>query len=142
MSPKPEANPRSEKIRHRTPDEGMPVSPRVLLVEDDPIFAALVQKAAERMGWELVHRVSLGSDLKAFGGFDLILLDYELPDATGGQIAGVLERLGVTTPIVLVSAHPSLRENRRDGKAGRPFLCKSLGVYGVLNEAAKQLRRE
>ncbi len=58
---------------------------RVTLLEDDPVQAAMLVGWLNEAGHDVSHYAS-GEELKpalAEGRFDLLILDWELPDTTG-----------------------------------------------------------
>jgi two-component system OmpR family response regulator/two-component system response regulator TctD len=62
--------------------------PKVLVVEDDMFVAAQVAEALREHDF-LVDHGATGSDARAYlsvSTYDLIILDWELPDATGLDI--------------------------------------------------------
>jgi len=102
-------------------------SPRVLLVEDEGLMRwSLLQTLAE-MGCSVeeaadgdgaIRNLSPGS-----GDFDVILLDYQLPDSRDLTLLTALRRLAPRCQIILMTAF------------GTPDLLKGaieLGVYRVL----------
>ena len=66
---------------------------KILYVEDDKGIARLVTKRLEHFGYNIQHAESGKDGLKQFikGGFDLVILDYMLPDVDG---VGLLKALG------------------------------------------------
>ena len=80
----------------------------ILLVEDDPIYARLVQAALrpapEGCDWRFNHVVTLAAACAVSEPPDLILLDLTLPDARGFEtLARVRERFAFV-PVVLLTA--------------------------------------
>lgn len=61
---------------------------RILVVEDDPVFKSMIKKTLQGMALT-IESASSGEealDFLAHGSFQLMLLDYYLPDMTGKQI--------------------------------------------------------
>ena len=85
------------------------LSGRILVVEDDPDIATVVEETLAEEAYEVVHTggataLPLARELRP----DVILLDYAMPDMDGGEISQRL-RADPTTgdiPIILMSAHP------------------------------------
>jgi len=91
---------------------------KVLLVEDDRMDARFVRACLTRSEGarpELVHVDCLNAALEALGssGFDVILLDLHLPDASGLDCVRAIARVSPTTPIVVLSG-----EDREDYAIG------------------------
>jgi DNA-binding NarL/FixJ family response regulator len=83
--------------------------PRVLIADDHPLYCdalrAVVPQACP--GADIGEAASQQEVLAAVGGvrgFDLVLLDLNLPGATGLSCLHALRRIAPTTPIVVVSA--------------------------------------
>ncbi len=84
-------------------ETGQPV--RVLYIDDDPVFAALVRKAMSRQGYEVAH-VATGVEglQRAKGGVDVIALDHSLAGETGFDVLRRLGPRGSRPPVVYVTA--------------------------------------
>ena len=91
-----------------TPPRSMPEQPRVLLVEDDSSLAFLLRDVLERRGFtvETVDLGRLALERLARGGFDLMVLDYRLPDMTGADVVEAMGRQIATLPVVVVTGYP------------------------------------
>lgn len=79
---------------------------RILIVEDEPDIALGLQDDLTRQGYE-VETVGDGeSAIRRASGesWDLILLDVMLPKIDGFEVCRELRRLGVRTPIVILTA--------------------------------------
>lgn len=78
---------------------------KILAVEDDSLLAAHLHQHLRRRGFDvtLCHGVDDHTDLQAWSGYDLILMDILLPGRNGLQLLGELrERFMV--PVILMSA--------------------------------------
>ncbi|HKU48189.1 MAG TPA: PAS domain S-box protein, partial [Burkholderiales bacterium] len=83
---------------------------RILLVEDDPQFADLVQTQLRRMPGvdsrlEVCDTLAEARARLAGGSFDLVVTDLNLPDSTGPATAEALSR-AVELPVVVLSGDP------------------------------------
>lgn len=81
---------------------------RILVVEDEPKLAAVVQKGLEAKGYAVD---TLGDGQEALTrilvhakDYDLIILDLMLPSKTGNEICKEVRAEGVTTPILVLTA--------------------------------------
>lgn len=79
--------------------------PCVLLIEDEPVFAATVARYLENEGFEVRVRGTGRSGLAevSAGQIDMVLLDLQLPDMDGFEICRQI-RLTSDTPIIILSA--------------------------------------
>src|ERR1051325_6558551 len=79
---------------------------RVLLVEDEPTTATVVQAALENADFtcDTANLGEIGLALaKSFGDYDIIILDLMLPDIKGQDLLKRLRRDGVQTPVLILS---------------------------------------
>jgi DNA-binding NtrC family response regulator len=85
-----------------------PAPPRVLVVDDEPLIRwSLAETLADR-GYEVVEtgdargaRATAGSETN---GFDVVLLDYRLPDSDDLGLLASLRRLSPKAQIILMTA--------------------------------------
>ena len=102
---------------------------RVLIVDDHAEFRALARAMLERDGFEVVGEAVDGAEtLTAVAQTrpEVVLLDVQLPDANGFEIARAL-RAGEDPPIVvMVSTRDAADFGRRLERSGaRGFIAKS-----------------
>jgi two-component system cell cycle sensor histidine kinase/response regulator CckA len=79
---------------------------RVLMVEDNPDDAALLERELVRAGYEpACTRVDTEADFVSHlgGRFDVILSDYELPTFSGPRALQLVREHGMPVPFILVS---------------------------------------
>jgi DNA-binding response OmpR family regulator len=85
------------------------MNPNILLVEDDPVSRAFLEAATAA----LPARVAVAGDAASAraqanaAGFDLWLIDANLPDATGAELLAQLRAGGFATPAL---AHTATRD--------------------------------
>ena len=79
---------------------------RILLVDDSPILQVAASEALAGAGYEVAVRGTFEEMIeKGVSGYDLILLDVQMPELFGDDVASVLRHeRGVTTPIYLFSS--------------------------------------
>ncbi len=122
--------------------EGQPGA-RILVVEDEPEFAALIALWLERHGWqpETVHDGEAAVRQFEADPPDLVLLDLSLPRLDGW---GVIERIRrqSTVPILLVTARDGERDKVRGLGAGADdYVTKPLSFPELMARIAAVLRR-
>lgn len=100
---------------------------RVLLIDDSPTFREVERELLERRGYVVVGE----ADCAAAGRLavedvapDAVLLDVNLPDATGWELAAELVREDPELAVLLVSAREPDYELARQCPA-RGFVLKS-----------------
>jgi CheY-like chemotaxis protein len=116
---------------------------RVLLVEDNEVNRTLVTRLLEKHGHNVVVAGNGREALKALehasrGGFDLILMDVQMPDMDGFETTAAIRAQELSTgghvPIVAVTAHAMKGDRERCLAAGMDgYLSKPLQVRELLN---------
>jgi DNA-binding NarL/FixJ family response regulator len=100
--------------------------PTVLIVDDHPSFRASAHALLEAEGFEVVGEAEDGASAVAAAGRlhpDVVLLDVQLPDIDGFEVARQLTANGRGTCVVLVSS--------RDGSDFGP-LVEASGACGFV----------
>jgi CheY-like chemotaxis protein/anti-sigma regulatory factor (Ser/Thr protein kinase) len=105
--------------------------PKILIVDDNPFNRELILEVAVGQGFE-VEEAKNGKDALAkveATDFDLIMLDLLMPVMDGFETAKKIREMGITTPIVAVSALSLKQDRVRSLEAGcSDFLPKPLNI--------------
>ena len=104
---------------------------RILHVEDDETIAAMAKEMLEEQGWQVETCANGDAALRKISGetgYDLLLVDYKLPDANGLELVRCARQLTHRSqiPIIVLSATPVGAEAREAG--ADLFLYKPLEV--------------
>lgn len=107
---------------------------QIFLAEDDPALAAVVVRWLKKEGHQVVH-LSDGNDaieqLK-FAEFDLLILDIELPGASGLEILKTFRQKGGKAAAIFLTARSTIEnklegfESGADDYLSKPFHAKEL----------------
>jgi DNA-binding response OmpR family regulator len=100
------------------PDLENPVTLRVLVVEDDPLVRRAVTRALRRAGHDVVVAKGCDGARDLSHAVDVAVLDLELPDGTGVDVAGELLGLGATDGVVFFSGAADPLLLRRASRLG------------------------
>src|ERR671936_1630374 len=106
----------------------------VLLVEDDPRIARVVDRALNDVGHrvEFAHDGIAGLTRAERGTHDLVILDVMLPEMDGIEVARELRRQRVKTPILMLTARDAVPDRVKGLDAGaddyltKPFALEEL----------------
>jgi DNA-binding response OmpR family regulator len=117
--------------------------PRVLLVDDDPSLARLVQHLLTVQGFGPTIHVTTGREaLQALEEIDIVLLDHELPDASGLEILDAIRARPNPPAVVMITAHgneslaaTALRRGADD------YLAKDPSLTELLPQILERVRR-
>jgi len=100
---------------------------RILIVDDEPLMRQSLEHLFTAHG-HTVQSTANGRDgvvLFEEGKFDLVILDYEMPDMKGDELALMIKALAPDQPLIMISAFPeTLRANLLtdvDRVIGKPF---------------------
>jgi DNA-binding response OmpR family regulator len=116
---------------------------RILLVDDSPLIRASASQALGTAGYQVTVRAAFDELLEhGFDGFDLILMDVQMPELYGDDVAFTLRgQRGVTTPIYLFS---SLADRELAGLAADAgidgYISKSAGLDALVARVHQILR--
>lgn len=112
---------------------------RILVIDDDPLILGLVDKTLSASGYrvELASNGREGLKLASGGGFDLLLLDYVMPEMDGLAFVSILKAAEKTKGIPVVMVTSSYDEKlREEGEAAgvvdflyKPFTGKDLAEF-------------
>jgi CheY-like chemotaxis protein len=107
---------------------------RVLVVDDDPLVADSIRRMLVFQGYR-VETASSGDEALALfsqSGFDLTLLDYEMPKMKGDQLAAAIKNLVPNQPVIMFTGYgeavqpADTRPKAVDAVLGKPFDLQQL----------------
>jgi CheY-like chemotaxis protein len=78
---------------------------RLLCIDDDPTGLALRKTFLESAGYDVRIAGSgrEGVKLVASHPFDVVILDYDMPETDGGRVATAIKRIRYRLPIIMLS---------------------------------------
>lgn len=120
-----------------------PGTPRILLVDDDPDIARLVQHVLAANGMGPATQVTTGRDaLTSLAGIDIVLLDHQLPDTSGLDVLEAIRGRPGPPAVILITAHgneslaaSALRRGADD------YLAKDAALADLLPQILERVRR-
>lgn len=122
------------------------MSARILLIDDEPDFTALLAANLEESGYQ-VHQVNdprrAVLEARAFRP-DLCIIDLVMPGMDGGDVVNALkaEPLLSYTPVLMLTALVEENPDNPDElqmKGGLAFVSKTSDLQVILNAIRKQL---
>ena len=106
----------------------------MLLVDDDPRFAAVVRAVLEDDGYEVVDVIRSAVEVELavlVHQPDIVVVDLILPDGDALDVGDTLRRSGRTTPVLVFSSLFDQRIARDAMAAGFGYVEKAAGVEAL-----------
>jgi CheY-like chemotaxis protein len=111
---------------------------RILLIEDNPDHALVASRVLERAGFSVTTAITGQVGIESVSqGFDLVLLDYGLPDMDGMQVLTAIS--GLNVPVVFVTGRTDAKlavDALRAGAAN--YIVKDSHYVSKLPEVARE----
>lgn len=117
---------------------------RILLVDDEVELTEPLARVLKREGYsvDVAYAGTEGSFLAATSGYDLLILDWMLPDKTGLEICQEVRRSGQTTPVLFLTAKDTVDDRVQGLDAGADdYLVKPFELRELLARVRALLRR-
>ncbi len=126
------------------------MSIRVLIVEDEQLIRWSLRQKFEERGYRVTEAESGRAALEALDGglFDLIMLDYKLPDMTGLEVLRQLRESDSDTVVIMMTAYSTIESAVEAIKLGafdyvtKPFQMDQLLLAVEKGLETTKLRRE
>ena len=119
-------------------------APRVLVVEDELKVAGAIRQGLEAEGYRVrvVHTGEDGFFLASNEPFELVVLDRMLPGRDGLEILGGLRRMGMLTPVLILTARDGIEDRVAGLDAGADdYLVKPFAFAELLARVRALVRR-
>jgi DNA-binding NtrC family response regulator len=81
--------------------------PRLIIIDDDKIFAELLAEVATFVGYEaeVVSDIQQFSEIYAKQSYGVMTLDISMPDSDGFEIIDELVKVNCQSKIIIISGH-------------------------------------
>lgn len=115
---------------------------RILLVDDDPAIARLLQHLLQKSGFSPAQHVTSGrAALDSLEGVDIVLLDHQLPDSSGLDVLDTIRARPNPPAVIVITAHgneslaaAALRHGADD------YLAKDASLSDLLPQILERVR--
>jgi DNA-binding response OmpR family regulator len=117
---------------------------RILLIDDDQKLTRLLVKGLEeeRFVVDIAHTGGSGDEMASVNHYEVIVLDWLLPDRDGLAVCRDLRARRISTPILMLTARDALEDRVTGLNAGADdYLTKPFGFSELLARIHALLRR-
>lgn len=117
---------------------------KILIVEDDLSIAAVVKDALHDAKYvvDMVHDGAAAREYLLSVDYDLVLLDWQLPDAEGVDICTEFRARGKLTPVLFLTGRGAVSDRVTGLDAGADdYLTKPFDIRELLSRVRALLRR-
>jgi DNA-binding response OmpR family regulator len=115
-----------------------------LIVEDDPLLLQLITRIMSEEGNETIEQTTVdGARSAALNQrYDIVILDWMLPDGDGASLCAELREKGVTTPMLMLTARGEVADRVKGLRSGADdYVVKPFDVEELLLRADALVRR-
>jgi DNA-binding response OmpR family regulator len=116
----------------------------ILVVEDEQRLARLLQRVLteERHATDIAHTGHKGLELALSDSYDLLILDYMLPDIDGIEVILEMRGNNIGTPVLMLTARGAVEDRVAGLNAGADdYLVKPFAMAELLARVGALLRR-
>lgn len=117
---------------------------RLLVIEDEPRLAELVQGALTRAGFvvDAVNSAADANEALSLTPYDVAILDLGLPDGDGLEVLGEVRRRGSAVPVLILTARDAIEDRVAGLDAGADdYLTKPFAMAELIARIQALLRR-
>lgn len=115
---------------------------RILIIEDEPLIRWSLRQKFEEQGYQ-VSEVETGvaaEDALEAAVYDLIMLDYKLPDCTGVEVLRKVRQVDTDVVVIMMTAYSTIESAVEAMKLGAfDYLTKPFDMEQLLRTVAKSL---
>lgn len=126
--------------------QGGPDPVRILVVDDNPSVRHYLRSILEQQpSWQVCSEARTGAEsLQRIREYmpDLILLDFQMPDINGLDVARAIRRLGLEIPILMVTVHMSNQLAAAAKAIGIRGICAKSDVGSLVQAVQTLLQQE
>lgn len=112
---------------------------KVVLIDDDPVYGAVIRRWAEleKVNLDVYNSLDDLGFLGLLSQYDVVIVDYDLGELNGKDVADYMATLFNNKPMVMISLVDRSTEIMNCPSCVKAFMKKSAGYEKILNTALK-----
>ncbi|HLX86147.1 MAG TPA: response regulator transcription factor [Terriglobales bacterium] len=118
---------------------------RIVLADDNPAARNYLRSLLEQQPtWKVCYQAPTGREALQWISEhppDVVLLDFQMPDLNGLEVARQMALLSPEIPILMITIHPSKQLGEEARKTGIRGLCAKWDVGSIVEAVEALLRR-
>ncbi len=124
---------------------------KILVIDDDTYICNLLENLLNNHGYKatIAYKGSSGLDLFKKEEFDLVLLDFRLPDTDGLKMLSEIKKINVKIPVIIITGYSDVRIAVKLMKAGASdYITKPIYheeilqlIEKILNQKAEPVKK-
>jgi CheY-like chemotaxis protein len=116
-----------------------PMEPRIILIDDDPVYGAVISRWAAREGvaLDVFHSLDDLGFVGLLAQYDVAIVDYDLGAINGRDVADYMMTLFGNKPMIMISGMDRSTELANCPACVKAFMNKSVGYEKILETALK-----
>ncbi len=119
------------------PRRGGSIGARILVVDDNPTARNYLRALLEQqLSWQVCEEARTGEEaLQRLrqAAPDLVMLDFQMPDLNGLEVARQISRIRPDVPVLMVTIHLSKQLAQEALKAGIKGVCAKSDVGSIVD---------
>jgi DNA-binding response OmpR family regulator len=115
-----------------------------LVIEDDPLLLQLVSRIMTEEGNKTIERTTVSSAREAAlkERYDVVIVDWMLPDGDGASLCAELREKGITAPLLMLTARGEAADRVKGLRSGADdYVVKPFDVEELLLRVDALIRR-
>jgi len=115
---------------------------RVLVVEDNTVNRLIITKYLKKNGYEVdeaINGLEALEKIKSNNSYNIILMDIHMPVMDGLETIKMLQKRGITIPVIIITADISIETKKKIKKLEVPYFLKKPIKFDQLNSSINNL---
>lgn len=112
---------------------------KIVLIDDDPVYGAVIRRWAEleKVNLDVYNSLDDLGFVGLLSQYDVVIVDYDLGELNGKDVADYMSTLFKNKPMVMISLVDRSMEMMHCPSCVKAFMKKSAGYEKILNTALK-----